>query len=108
MRFFILALSRITSSILCRFLSSELSVSLLPQLFRVVVLNRDFAIELLSLDILQLLSLDDVTQIALIPCLLELLKQMKLVLLQFLDSSVQARNCLEHLIVLLLVAVSFS
>ena len=82
----------------------ELSISLLPQLFRPVVFDDHAALELLALHVFELLGLDDVPKVALVAVLFEPLKQVQLVLLELLNASVETGDSVEHLIVLLLVA----
>ena len=54
-------------------------------------------------DVLKLLRFNDVVQFTLVSKRLKFLKQVKFVLFQFFNATVQAVNRVEHLIVLLLV-----
>ena len=54
-------------------------------------------------DVLKLLRFNDVVQFTLVSKRLNFLKQVKFVLFQFFNATVQAVNRVEHLIVLLLV-----
>ena len=86
----------------------ELSVSLLSQLFRPVVFDYHAAFELLAFDVFKLLGLDDVPEVALVAILFEPLEQVQFMLFELFNTSVEARDSVEHLVVLLLVASAVS
>jgi len=75
-------------------------VSCLPSHLGLVVFNLHSRVKLLMFNAFQLLRLDDILQIALVTVTLQLGQQVKLVLFQLLNASVQTVDRIEHLVVL--------
>ena len=69
---------------------------------RIILFDHDAVFKLLRLDLIQVLRLDDVLEAALVTIALELAQQVQLVTLELLNTLIERRDTVKHLIVLVL------
>ena len=69
---------------------------------RIILLYHDAVFKLLRLNLIQVLRLDDVLEATLVTVAFELAQQVQLVTLELLDTLIERRDTVKHLIVLVL------
>ena len=74
----------------------------IPPSLWIIVFNNDTVLELFGLQIVQLLSLYNIFETAFVSIAFELVEQMQLVALELLNTLIESRNWIEHLIMLIL------